>query len=87
MSINFQSRQLMMGTESITVSLTFHWKTKKPGQVKVCGAESELQGRDPLQTEKNDPLEPTSEDELNVICNLVKSDSTDQLITKLDSRH
>ena len=77
MSIDSQSRQLMMGTESSTVNLTFLWKTEKPGQVKVCGAESELQGRETLQTEKNYPLEPTSEDELNVICNLVKSDSSD----------
>ena len=31
MSIDFQSRQLMMGTESSTVSLTFIWKTEKTG--------------------------------------------------------
>ena len=39
-TIDFQSRQLMMGTESSTVNLTFLWKTEKPRQVKVCGAVS-----------------------------------------------
>ena len=60
MSIDFQSRQLMMGTESSTVNLTFLWKTGKPGHVKVCGAESEFQSHRPGETLTNScPMSPS----------------------------
>ena len=36
-SIDFQSRQLMMGTKSSTVNLTFLWKTKNPDKSR-CAA-------------------------------------------------
>ena len=74
MSIYFKSRQLMMGTESSTVNLTFFWKTEKPGQVKVCGAESEFQSHRPGETETNNCPMTASEDEAEQICDLVKSD-------------
>ena len=64
MSIDFQSRHLMMGTERNTVNLKFLWKTEKPAQVKVCGAESEFQSQRPGETETNNcPMPPPSEDE------------------------
>ena len=76
MSINFQSREPMMGTESSTVNLTFLCKTEKPGEVKVCGAESKFKSYEPGETETNKCPKPASEDEAEQFGNLVKLDST-----------
>ena len=77
MSIDYQSRQQLMGTESSTVNLKFLWKTEKPGQVEVCGAESAFQSHRPREIDTNNCPMPASEDEAEQICNLAKSDSTD----------
>ena len=52
-----------MGTESSSVNFIYLWKTKKPGQVKSCGAEIELQFHRSGESEKNDCLKSKSEEE------------------------
>ena len=76
MSIDFQSRQVLSGTENITVNLTFFWKSKKPGRVKVCGAEIDFQCYGPGEKETNNCPVPASEDEVEQNCSLAKLDVT-----------
>ena len=78
MSIDFQARQLMMGTESSSVNLTFLWKSDQSGKVKVCGAENELQDEDSTTDNSIGDTQGAKEQnspDIKEICPLVKTEA------------
>ena len=78
MSIDFQARQLMMGTESSSVNLTFLWKSDQSGQVKVCGAENEQQDEDSTTDNSIGDTRRAKEQnspDIKEICQLVKTEA------------